>query len=138
MAIKYLQLKPGSELPDVSDLRPFRTIVVIDEEVTPAWQAKVSVWLVESGCLYVVAWGKECSAWDDAVDMANMRAFDYSGIPDDRFVMTTWHDKEPLIDVFWFSKHHALHSTVELAHTLVLHVSSQNREQEFLLDYAKA
>ena len=57
----YVQLVPGSDLPDITELNPFRCVVVIEEDVTPQWQGKVSGWLVQNGCLYMMAWGKQCS-----------------------------------------------------------------------------
>jgi len=52
--------------------------------------------------------------------------------------MTTWHADEPLTEVFWFSKHTASHPTIELHHTLLLHISSKDREQEFMQRYDEA
>src|SRR5689334_494931 len=112
--MQYLQLKPESDLPNVSPLAPFRCVVIIEEIVTPEWQAKVSSWLVKSGCLYMMAWGKECGTWDDSVDYANLERFNHGDIPDENFVMTTWHADETLIEVFWFSKHSAFHPSVEI------------------------
>jgi hypothetical protein len=43
------------------------------------------------GCLYMMAWGIDCSIRDDAVDWANISDFDFKPIPPERFVMTTWH-----------------------------------------------
>lgn len=80
----------------------------------------------------MIAWGRECGAWDDSVDEANLTAFDYKEIPDDSFVMTTWHEKEPLPEVFWFSEHAALHPTVDLERTLIIHISQNERKEELL------
>jgi len=136
--MKYLQLEPGASLPDISALKPFRSVVIVDDEPNPEWQAQVSDWLVASGCLYMMAWGKGCSSWDDSVDSANLKEFDWGDIPEEKFVMTTWHEKEPLNDVFWFSKNNAFHPTVELQNTVILHISQNNREQELLAAYASA
>ena len=136
MAIKYLRVEPDFSLPDISDLRPFRSVVIVEDAVTADWQSLVSAWLVKSGCLYMMAWGKKCSTWDDSVDHANLEEFSYGDIPGDRFVMTTWHHKEPLIEVFWYSKNCADHPVVELPNTLILHVSSNNREKKLLSEYA--
>lgn len=100
MTINYLQLQPGAEPPDISALKPFRTVVVI-EESSSEWQSLVSAWLVKSGCLYMMAWGKDCSGWDDSDDFANLEEFDSGDGPEDKFVMTTWHENEPLKEVFW-------------------------------------
>lgn len=136
MAITYLQLNPNSLLPDISLISPFRSVVVIEEDVSSGWQDLVSAWLVKSGCLYMLAWGKNSSAWHDSIDIANLKEFDYVDIPEDKFVITTWHDDELLRDVFWFSKNLAFHSTIEIRNTLILHISSKNREIELLSEYA--
>jgi len=138
MAIKYLRIQPEFTLPDISALSPFRSVVIVEDSVTVDWQSLVSAWLVKSGCLYMMAWGKKCSTWDDSVDHANLAEFSYRDIPEDRFVMTTWHAKEPLKEVFWFSKNCADHPVVELLNTLILHVSSYSREKELLSEYADA
>ncbi len=112
--------------------------MVIEEEVSPEWQAMVSTWLVASGCLYMMAWGIGCSSWDDSVDMANLEAFNFGEIPESRFVMTTWHDDEPLSEVFWFAKENANHPAEELQATVLLHISAVPREAELLASYAAA
>lgn len=84
----------------------------------------------------MMAWGKGCEAWDDAVDDANLKEFDYSDIPEENSVMTTWHANEPLIEVFWFSKHSAFHPHVEIRNTLLLHISNNNKMKQFLNEYA--
>ncbi|MES2353114.1 MAG: hypothetical protein V4568_01730 [Pseudomonadota bacterium] len=135
----YLHLAPmGAVLPDISTLAPFRAVIVAEAEVSPDWQASVSVWLVQSGCLYTMAWGTNCSSWDDSVDMANIEEFNFKEIPENKFVMTTWHEDETMAEVFWFCKNNAFHPNVELTQTLVLHISANEREQEIVKFYAKA
>ena len=137
-SVAYLHLKPGAELPELSPSKPVRMVVVVEAEVSPDWQSIVSNWIVGSGCLYMMAWGVECSSWDDSVDIANLEEFKFGEIPEDRFVMTTWHADEPLAEVFWFSKNNAFHPTVELQRTVLLHISAENREHELLAAYAEA
>lgn len=138
MAVKYVQLKPGSEPPKVKDFDPFRSVVVIEEDILPEWQHQVSSWLVASGCLYMMAWGKNCGSWDDSVDFANLEVFDYKEIPRDKSVMTTWHENVPLKEVYQFAKQFAFHPTVALYNTLLLHVSDVNKESKYLAEYETA
>ncbi len=134
----YHCITQGIALPKIADLSPFRAVVVVEGEVLPEWQWLVSHWLVRSGCLYMMAWGTHCSTWDDSVDMANMEIFKFGEIPEHRFVMTTWHENEPLQEVFWFSKNSAFYPTVELKNTVLLHISVQNKERKLLTVYAKS
>jgi hypothetical protein len=134
--MQYLQLKPESTLPEISSLKPFRCVIIIEETVTPEWQEQVSNWLVKSGCLWMMAWGKECDTWDDSVDYANLKEFNYGDIPEEKSVMTTWHANDSLMEVFWFSKHSAFHPQVEIRNTLLLHISNSSKMQEFLDKYA--
>jgi len=134
----YLHLKPGTALPEVVAPIPSRVVVVVEAAVSIDWQSLVSDWIVQSGCLYMMAWGVNCSSWDDSVDVANLEAFNFNEIPDDKFVMTTWHSDEPLEEAFWFSKNNAFHPTVEISRTVILHVAESSRESELLDAYAQA
>jgi hypothetical protein len=136
--MRYLRVEPNGPLKPYEGGRPFRAIVVIEAAVEPEWQSLASKWLVDSGCVYMLAWGQECSSWDTAVDLANLQAFDYGQIPDDRFVMTTWHEHESLSEVFWFAKNCAFAATVDIVDTLVLHVSHSDRNEEYAHLYAAA
>ena len=136
--VAYLHLKPGSDLPERSGFEPVRMLVVVEAQVSPEWQTALSNWIVKSGCLYMMAWGVECGSWDDSVDMANLEEFEFGDIPEDRFVMTTWHADEPLAEVFWFSKNCAFHPTVEVRHTVLLHIAAESKEHELLAAYAEA
>ncbi|MEM7171312.1 MAG: hypothetical protein AAF530_14160 [Pseudomonadota bacterium] len=128
----YLRLKIGENLPDLSDLRPFAAIVVIDEKSDQAWQSKVSAWLVASGCHYALTWGEQCEAWHDAIDWASIDYFTMTQ-KSDFFVMTSWHAKEPLEDVFFFAKRCAVPvgQRAILENTVLLHLSKKDRGEEF-------
>lgn len=134
----YLHIRPGGSLPNVGHLSPFRAVVVVDAVVTSEWQALVSDWLVQSGCLYMLAWGRECSSWDDSVDFANLEQFDFEDVPSERFVMTTWHADVPLAGVFAFCKHHASHPSVSIHNTLVVHIADDGDELRIVTAYAEA
>lgn len=71
----YFHVQPGAALRNIGYLAPFRAVVIIEREVSVEWRTDVSNWLVHSGCLYMMAWGQDCSLWDDSVDWANMDYF---------------------------------------------------------------
>ena len=85
-----------------------------------------------------MAWGENCSAWDDAVDFANMEQFDYEEIPEEHFVMTTWHERDSLEELFFFAKNAALHPIAVLDNTLLLHVCAHENEKHLLGLYGSA
>lgn len=129
--LEYLRITNEGTLPDLSGLKPYKAVVVIETLVEPQRQTAISKWLVASGCLYMMAWGPECSSWDDSVDMANLEGFNFGEIPDESFVMTTWHDSEPLEEVFWFARYSAIHPVIELENTLILHVGETDKSDHF-------
>ena len=92
----YIRLDPRCSTPADALSSPYRAMLAIESHVSPDWQAKISKWLVHTGCLYMMIWGRECSSWDDSVDLANLEDFGFGEIPDDKFVMTTWNEDEPL------------------------------------------
>lgn len=135
MALEYLHLSPGDP-PPVIELRPYRAVLIADEAASQDWQNEVCSRLVGSGCLYFIAWGVACEAWHDTMDWTVLETFDFSEIPDDRFVMTTWHDKEPLSEALWFAGNAAQHPGIDLTDTLIVHVASENRCAAILSLYA--
>jgi len=134
----YFHLLPGHSLPSAEHLAPFRAVVIIEGAVSSDWRADVSDWLVRSGCLYMMAWGQDCSLWDDSVDAANIEAFDFKEIPENRFVITTWHDESPLSDAFDFCKRLAVHPAVELPRVVLLHIARSGNADHMMRAYADA
>lgn len=134
----YLHLLPGFVPPQLPRDRYFKAIVVVEDDVTPAWCDTVSDWLVHGGCRYMMAWGRECSVWDDSIDHANLRQFDYGNIPDDDCVMTTWHENDSLREVFCFSVLWAQHPTLDLGETCIVHIAPNERSTEILKEFREA
>jgi hypothetical protein len=138
--VRYLRLEPNADIPPYDGPKPFAAIVAIEADVTREWQWQVSRWLVDTGCLYMLAWGRDCSSWDDSVDYANLETFSYGDIPEERSVMTTWHENETLSEVFDFVKRHMkpASDTVQLRDTVLLHISSIEKGQQYALLFAAA
>lgn len=134
---QYLHLEPGATLPALVR-QPTRVVVVLDQSVEPEWQHRVARWLVEVGCLYMLAWGRGCSSWDDAVDLANLEAFEYTDIPEESHAMTTWHADESLDECMWFAKNCSKHPVVHLERTIILHIGPTVREHELVGAYLDA
>lgn len=86
----------------------------------------------------MMAWGHKCSSWDDSVDIANLQNFNYGEIPDSKFVMTTWHENEPLQKVFWYAKNAAFHPDVELANILIVHIGDTDKDEQYKEMYRNA
>jgi len=138
MNVSYVYLPPGSDLPSIGAAGPFRAVLVLEQAVADDWQGHVSEWLVKSGCLYMMAWGVGCSSWDDSVDCANHSVVGLDDIPEDRFVMTTWHADNSLAETFWFAGFTASHPTVPLEHIAIIDIGLTNREDEMLQAYEAA
>ncbi len=133
--MNYLQLQPGNELTEITHLKPFKCVVVVEEEVLPDEREAVSKWLVQSGCVFMMAWGKECRLWEDSVDWATIEQCQYNEIPAESLVLTTCHEDETLKDVFEFAKHAAFHGEYESLKTLVLHISQTQKEMTFKTEF---
>ena len=86
----------------------------------------------------MMAWGRNCASWEEAVQLANRKAFDTPQIPDQSLIITTWHEEESLKDVFWFAKYTATHPCFKLDNLLILHLANIEREQELSAEYAAA
>ncbi len=134
---RYIHLSAGGELP-LLPAHPFKAVVIIEMPVTPEWRDLTSTWLVESGCRYMMAWGHECTLWDDSVDWASLEQFDYGNSPDAPFVMTTWHDKEPLSEVLWFAGYAASHPDIMLEQLILIHIAPQGEQARILKAFREA
>lgn len=134
MKLEYLHLRPDQPLPQTA-ARPYRAVLIAELAVSQAWRDEVTAWLISSGCLYFIAWGIACEDWHDAVDWTVLEAFDFGEIPDDKFVMTTWHDKKPLSEALWFAGNCASHPDVHLAETVIVHISANERRTAMLQLY---
>ena len=135
--LEYVRLTNDSELPSIDSLRPYKAVVVVEIEVTAQRRDAISRWLVNTGCLYMMACGLNCSTWDDSVDLANLGQFNFGEIPEDSFVMTTWHEHDSLGDVFWFAKNSAFHPTIELTNTIIVHLSETDKSMKFKAEYGE-
>jgi hypothetical protein len=136
-AVSYVHLQGGGLLPPLS-LPPFKALVIAEEAVEAPWRAEVCAWLIRSGCLSFAAWGEACEAWHEDADDTNIANFEGGTIPDDQFVMTTWHDAEPLSEALWFVAFAAFHPTSDLKNALIVHVAQHGRAEELLQQYCSA
>lgn len=136
--IKYFHLQPDDALPTLAPSTPCKTIVLVESEVSQIWQWEVSRWLVASGCRYVLAWGKNCSEWEESVEEANLEQFNYEDIPQEQLVIATSHEDEELDEVFWFAKHRAHHPAHDLREVLVVHISDTPRREAMEKAYEDA
>jgi hypothetical protein len=137
-SVKYLQLLPDASLPELGGLHRFKAVLIIESEVSQTWQWDVCRWLVSSGCRCLLACGKDCSSWDEAVEEANLERFDYGDIPDEETVVTTSHEDEELEEVFWFAKSRAAHPVLDPNDTVLIHICDVNKREEFEGLYADA
>lgn len=134
----YLHLKSGADPADISEFSPYVAVVMAEDDVASEWRSTISRWLVDTGCMYMIAWGKECALWDDIVDWCHMEKYDFGNYPENSFLITCWFSDYTLEEVFEFAKVHVEHPTVELTYTVLLHISNQNDEAIFLKKYADA
>lgn len=135
----YLHLPPDSPFPELPCLRT-RVVVVIDVEVSLEWQWQASKWIIDIGCQYMMAWGIDCTSWDDSVDYSHLAkyGYHYEQIPTDDFVVTTWHDDVPLAEVFRYAKGELVHPYFELNRTIILDIAKVNRSGEIIEEYIEA
>jgi len=134
--VHYFRILEGEPPPGLSQYAPFRAVVVIDAPYSASWQDQVRDWLVESGCLYMCAWGPGCASWDDSVDYAQIRKYP-DGASEDDFVMTTWHENETLEEVFWYAGFCASHPFRRLD-TVIIDISTRHRADELLRCFEEA
>jgi hypothetical protein len=137
-ALKYLHLAPDAPLPELAGTDRFKAVLAIEADVSQTWQWDACRWLVASGCRCLLTWGMECSAWEEAVEEANLERFDYGDLPAEEAVITTSHEEEELEEVFWFAKHRARHPALDLRETVLIHVSEAEARHKFEQAFTEA
>jgi len=99
MNLKYLQLSRPFRFVSPFEGNEFVVLVYVhDQQFTLEEQKQLSDEIVAEGCRYAVCAGHLCSSWDDSVDMADLRRNNMA-INEKTFVMTSWHEDEPLEDI---------------------------------------
>lgn len=134
----YVHLTAPGSLPEFAASRPCKAILILDEAVPEKRRMEISAWLVDAGCRYVMVWGRGCDAWPAAIERANRAAFGDGAIPDDRVVIVTGHADQAMTDVFWFSKHSAMHPCHALDDVVLVHLAPTARGRELADQYRNA
>ena len=124
---KYLFLPADVPISIPPEMTRFKCLILIEREISGDYRYEVSKALVKAGCLYSLAWGIDCSAWDDSVDWAFLERHDFSDCPEEQDVTTTWHNDETLEETVKFAKHCTEYSSVKLDDILVLDFAHQER-----------
>lgn len=124
----YLQLRPGTPLPELKFPEPFRVVVVAEIEILDDWQYEVSCWLLDNGCRYAICWGIDCNGWEDNIDHASITFEERNQTDGDHFLMTTSHVGQSLEDAFWYAENCAFEEYLELNDVLILHISEKSDE----------
>jgi len=73
-------------------------LVIASPLVSVEQRARITSDIVESRCQYALTFGHDCELWHDLIDETCVG----DGTTDERFLMTTWHDDEPIDDVVDF------------------------------------
>jgi hypothetical protein len=131
----YFHLPHGSSLPAIGPA-PFKALLIAESIVGDDWRGNVCEWLARNGCRYFLAWGQDCELWHDVMDETAVAFF--GGDDGENFIMTTWHEDEPLAEAMWFSVHHAEHPTVTFKGFVIVHVTPHARGDEILDQFANA
>ena len=95
-------------------------LVIADPSVTVEERGAVSTEIVRQGCRFAVCTGHDCSRWDDAIDYAFLATSPDFSPPDERLVMTTWHENEPLEEVVAYYRRNTAFGDFAPRHFLVL------------------
>lgn len=134
----YQFVPDGEQVSIPLQLNQYRCVILIEREVAPTFRQSLSRELVDSGCLYSMAWGIDCFLWDESVDWAVFEKFGKE-IPRDQFVMTTWHEGQPLEDVLFYAKFNAMisYADVELEDLFIIDLGKKDREHEIWDTYSR-
>jgi hypothetical protein len=137
--VQYLHLLPAADMPEFSAADPFKAIVIVEQPIEAERRDTICRWLAGTGCLYMMAWGRNCGDWVTAMELANRaKLADDEDIPSEQLTIATAHENEALKDVLWFAKFTAMHPCHALDNTIVLHLAATATEEELIAAYTAA
>ena len=123
----YLHVTAGT-LPQFPKLLMRHSVLIIQEmEVSDEFRSEVSRLLAETNCVWMMAWGLGCSEWDDSVDWANIVKYTPGPIPEESFIVTTWHENETLKETMEFGIGLTDHMGETIETILVLDINATER-----------
>ena len=136
--LAYFCISPGEPLPDLSGYGPFKAVLILERETPADRRSVVADWLVAAGCRYAMSWGIDNETWHDQIDDSMHLKFGFDPVPDDHFIMTTWH--ADLEETFWFAQFCANFSydDLELPNTLLIHVADASSPEAMLARFESA
>ena len=130
MPVDYVKFDRDKPLPGDLGFSDFKCIVLLSGRLDQAHMDNIINWLLDEGAVYVMAHGQDCEKFHDNVDDAVMALGEES-----RFVITTWHNEEPVSEVLWSGKHCADHPDFDSNRVVIVDTSSVSRRAEMLLLY---
>ena len=129
--MQYVQIMPAGDLPGVVQ-SPCKVVLIVEAEIAADRRATICHWLLESGCLFLMAWGHDCADWAATMEQVNRAAHTTEEIPDDQLIITTAHADESLEQVFWFAKYTAMHPCASLESIVLVHLAGQSAEKDLV------
>lgn len=70
--VLFKHLIPDRPIPDFKSNSPYAAVLILEVSTSKDWMYQLSDFLVNTGFRYMMAWGVNCSQWDDSVDFANL------------------------------------------------------------------
>jgi hypothetical protein len=96
-----VHLMEGDPIPSFALGEDIKCVVWSNTQMGHPWRNQVAARLVADRVRFMLAGGVAGTLWDDAVDWADIGRFPDFETPDERFVMTTWHDDQSFANVLW-------------------------------------
>ena len=134
----YVHATTAGDLPEFSAWEPCKVILIAECTSGCGDLETIATWVVNSGGVYMMAWGENCRAWQDAVNLGNLQSYDFGTIPDERLIITTSHPGQTLAEVFWFAKNTAMHPCHSKVETVLLHVAEEGQKDELMVAFNAA
>ncbi len=130
--VRLMTLRPPYRFESPFDGQGYVLLLHSDDPNIPAEvRSSLADQIVATGCRYACCSGVGCSSWHDAVDFAFIATDPNYQPPDERFVMTTWHERESLSDVVWFALNNTSFDDFVAERFLIVLLSpAGGREQE--------
>jgi hypothetical protein len=111
--MEHLQIEQAKGLPTWTFHSPYLAVLWISEGVTDQWQQKISEWLIDTGCLYMLVWqgGVGGHDWIDSLNESGKKAVAVRNVAELHSVVSACYEYVALREVLNFAEREAVHPT---------------------------
>ena len=113
-------------------------LILCRGDIDPDWQLEMAKKIALAMPVLAAAWGPGTTSWDDAIDDSAIIGQIEGWLPKDLFILTTWHDDEPLAETVDFLATNIKYEDAPIDKLLILNMGNTSAKPGDVAQMLKA